>query len=62
MMRALKITAERMALWGVRRRSTFSALSLSPDVIMSSAFVGEHGAHRIDRRWPDWVQEAIDAL
>lgn len=35
---------------------------LSPDVVISSAFVGEHGAHRIDKPWSDCVQEAIDAL
>jgi hydroxyacylglutathione hydrolase len=35
---------------------------LSPDVVISSAFVGEHGAHRIERPWPECVQEAIDSL
>lgn len=35
---------------------------LSPDVAISSAFVGEHGAHRIDKPWSDCVQQAIDAL
>jgi hydroxyacylglutathione hydrolase len=36
--------------------------TLEPDWVLSSAFTGDAGAHRLDRPWADCVAEAIDEL
>lgn len=36
--------------------------SFEPDLVVSSAFAGDAGAHRLDRPWADCVAEAATAL
>lgn len=36
--------------------------TFDPDLVVSSAFMGEAGAHLLDRPWADCVEEAADAL